>query len=199
MHATLVRYLQRTRARACLAILAVLGLMLAACASPRPPRSASPEPSRAEETFQRALASLSTDPRAAEQLLRESLEHDRFHAGAQNNLGVLLLQRGDLAQAATAFDQAATLMPSNPVPRLNLGVVYERAGRLDDAHQAFKAAVEVAPDHFESVQALTRLDVALLRIDLATTDRLAAIALRGTTPAWRTWAREKLALHGRKR
>lgn len=49
------------------------------------------------------------------------------------NLGVTLTNLGDLAAAESAYHQAMAIAPGFMQPRLNMGLLYERQGKLDDA------------------------------------------------------------------
>jgi predicted O-linked N-acetylglucosamine transferase (SPINDLY family) len=49
------------------------------------------------------------------------------------NLGVILLNEGDLAGAREAYTHAVQLAPTFPQARFNLGLIYERAGENDAA------------------------------------------------------------------
>lgn len=84
-------------------------------------------------------------------------------------------------------------MPANPDPRMNLAMTYEKAGRTPEALESYRAALEAQSDHIASIQGLTRLEITTGTSDAATTSRLGTISLRGTTPAWREWARLELA------
>lgn len=129
----------------------------------------------------------------AERLLREALAADLYHGPAHNNLGVLFLRRGELYEAASEFEWARKLLPGNPDPRLNLGLVLETAERTDDALAAYRAALEVEPEHVPTVQALVRLQFRRSRTDDRTTEFLRLVSLRGDSEDWRTWAQSQLA------
>jgi Tfp pilus assembly protein PilF len=130
--------------------------------------------------------------------LLEAIEVDAFCGTAHNNLGVLYLggvlpDRGvDLFAAAESFQLAAKLLPGRPDPRMNLGLVMERAGRLDDALLAYRSAVEASPSHMPSIEALTSLEIRVGKTDSDMRARLGRIALGGTTDDWRQWARDRL-------
>ncbi|MBM3728508.1 MAG: tetratricopeptide repeat protein [Acidobacteria bacterium] len=55
------------------------------------------------------------------------------------------LSRGDLAAAETGFRRVLELEPRNAGALGNLGVVYVRLERFDDAARAYQAALKVAP------------------------------------------------------
>lgn len=146
----------------------------------------------AAELTQKATAFIVSDPDKALQLLREAVEADLFHGPAHNNIGVLLLERGQLYEAAEEFDWARRLMPGHPDPRINLGISLERGGRVDDALEAYASALEVYPEHLPSMQALVRLQVRAGVHDAQTRDLLHQVVQRGDEP-WRQWARSQIA------
>jgi len=150
------------------------------------------DPRAAERLHQKATVLMASDPAEAEKLLREAIAADIFHGPAHNNLGTLLLARGELYEAATNFEAARKLMPGHPDPRLNLALTYEKAARYDDAIAMYNAALEVSPGHAPTVEALTRLEVTSSRTTPETTTRLRTIALEGSSEQWREWAKRQL-------
>jgi Tfp pilus assembly protein PilF len=72
---------------------------------------------------------------------------------------------------------------------MNLALTLEHAGQFDEAEEAYKAALEVAPGHIPTMQALTRLQLRRGRSTDQSRDFLKEIALRGETAEWRQWAR----------
>lgn len=170
------------------------------CAAPRPdsPDSTTQDrnPALAEQLTRRA-SELLKEPTSldaaneAEALLLRALDADPFHGQAHNNLGTIVLRRGDLARAAEAFERARTLMPGLPEPRVNLGLTFERAGRTTDAIDAYASALAADPDHIQAAQALARLQILTGRTDDRTPQLLQNIALRGGSEEWRSWARQQ--------
>ncbi len=151
----------------------------------------------AQRLNKEASGLMDSDPARSEALLRKALSADLYNGPAHNNLGVLYLKQNppDLYQAAGEFEWARKLMPGHPDPRLNLAITLERAGRVDEAIQAYRAALEVYPDHLPSLQGLTRAQVRYAKTDDKTAAQLDQIALRGESEAWRDWARaQKLKL-----
>lgn len=104
------------------------------------------------------------------------------------------MNQSRLYEAANEFEWAARLMPDHPDPRMNLALVLERAGRTEDALAAYATALEVRPGHVPTVQAYVRCQLKHGRADDRTSALLEAVALRGTTSAWRDWARTRLAV-----
>ena len=48
-------------------------------------------------------------------------------------IGVIYLDRGEHYEAASELEWARKLLPGHPDPRVNLALLYERAGRTPDA------------------------------------------------------------------
>lgn len=134
------------------------------------------------------------DPGQAENLLRKALAADLYCGPAHNNLGVLLLRRGDLYGAASEFEWARKLLPGHPDPRMNLAMTLEAAGRTDDALDAYASALEVYPEHLPSMQAMASLQVRTGRADDRTPGMLREIAMRGESDTWKSWAQRQIAM-----
>lgn len=183
--------------RLCLA--AVLLVTLGACrtlpstSAYAPPGEAARNPLRAHQLTLEAADLVTSDAERAERLLREALGCDLFHGPTHNNLGVILLGRGQLYEAANEFEWARKLMPGHPDPRINLALVFEQAGRVDDALASYRSAAEVHPGHLPAIQGLARLQVRVRSDDPGLDGLLDEIVLRSDDPTWRTWAeRERI-------
>lgn len=158
-----------------------------------PPVEPARNPLRAQQLTLEAADHVTSDPERAERLLREALGCDLFHGPAHNNLGVILLGRGQLYEAANEFEWARKLMPGHPDPRINLALVFEQAGRVDDALASYRSAAEVHPGHLPAIQGLARLQVRVRSDDPGLDGLLEEIALRSDDPVWRLWAeRERI-------
>ncbi len=172
--------------------------VLAACvaapsSSPYAPQPAvQRRPAEAEQLTLRAANLTHSDPTEAERLLRDALTNDMFHGPAHNNLGVVFLNRGELYSAASEFEWARKLMPGHPDPRVNLAMTLERAGHSEEALDAYTAALEVMDGYLPALQGLTSLQLKSGKSDENTREYLSEISLRGETPRWRDWARERL-------
>lgn len=105
-----------------------------------------------------------------------------------NNLGVILLDRGELYEAAGEFEWARKLNPGWPEPRVNLALALERAGKTSDALAAYDSALAVADGYLPAIQGKASLQVRTGRADDTTHALLDEIAMRGNEP-WREWAR----------
>jgi Flp pilus assembly protein TadD len=146
---------------------------------------------RAERLTRQAADLIVSERAKAESLLREALAADLFHGPAHNNLGVIYLHHGRLYEAANEFEWARKLMPGHPDPRLNLGLALERGGRVDEAIDAYRSALEIRPEHVPAIAALVSCQVRYERQDAGTKAMLELIAMRGDA-SWRRWANEVL-------
>ncbi len=123
----------------------------------------------------------------AEALLRDALDADLYNGPAHNNLGIILLARGERYEAASEFEWARKLMPGHPDPRTNLALTLEQAGKTDEALDAYDAALAVAEGYLPAIQGKASLQVRTRRTDASTPALLDEIALRSTDP-WKQWA-----------
>lgn len=128
------------------------------------------------------------------QAFKAALTADVTFGPAHNNLGKVYYAQRDFYQAAWEFEYAIKLMPGQPEPRNNLGLVYEAVGKIDEAVNCFDEALRSAPDnpHFIGNAARARV----LRGDRTNELRelLSKLILRDTRPDWVAWARRTLAL-----
>lgn len=190
--------IQKRRERLSVVAAALLMSLALGCASSKksgPYATPSPQtrnPIRAQELNAEAVKVLATDLDAAEHLLRDALTEDLYCGPAHNNLGVVYLKRDRLYEAANELEWAKKLMPGHPDPRLNLGLVFEKAVRTEDALGAYASALEIYSDHIASKQALARAQIRYSREDTRTYGLLEDIAMGGDSLAWRDWARKEL-------
>jgi Flp pilus assembly protein TadD len=98
----------------------------------------------------------------AEQAFRRALELDPYRTDAHNYLGVVATELGRYDEAEEHYKKALA-DPSYPTPelvRLNLGLLYARQGRDNEAISEFRRAVEISPrfykGHFELASVLDR-------------------------------------------
>jgi tetratricopeptide (TPR) repeat protein len=146
----------------------------------------------AAELTRKAADLMWEDPIEAERILQDALEADLYHGPAHNNLGVLLLNRGELYLAAEEFDWARRLMPGHPDPRINLGIALEHGGKIDDALEAYATALEVYPNHLPAIQALARCQIRNGMHD-EYTDELLRIIIFRSEDQWKSWARGQIS------
>ncbi|MES1171564.1 MAG: hypothetical protein ABUL56_04300, partial [Actinomycetota bacterium] len=95
--------------------------------------------------------------------------------------------------AAWEFQYAMKLMPNTPEPRNNLGLVFESAGKLDDAVASYDEAMRLEPDNVQFIGNLTRARVRRGDRDDSVRELLGKLVMRETRPDWADWARGQLA------
>jgi tetratricopeptide (TPR) repeat protein len=130
----------------------------------------------------------------AENLLNEALVADVRYGPAHNSLGMIYYLQNKLYLAAWEFEYAAKLMPEHPQPFNNLGLVYERAGKLDEAISYYSMALSRDEGDPEVTGNLVRarLDKGEKGQDLKAL--MSDLALYHPDPKWQEWARDQVAL-----
>ncbi len=85
----------------------------------------------------------------AESSFREAVEKSPAVPALRNRLGLFLLKKGELDQAAEAFEQQLRLDPRSCEARLSLAAARLRSGDLDAALQQVNEAARIRPQFFE--------------------------------------------------
>lgn len=130
----------------------------------------------------------------AEQLLRDALSADVMFGPAHNNLGQLYYQQKRYYEAAWEFQYAIRLMPNQPIPRNNLGLVFEATGQIDQAAEQYELAVAEEPDNPELLGNLARARIRNGESGEEVRDLLRQIVMKDTREQWRRWAENQLHL-----
>lgn len=125
----------------------------------------------------------------AELLFKQALEADVNYAPAHNNLGQVYLHFKQLYLAAWEFEFAINLMPDRPEPYLNLGLVFETAGRLKDAEEQYLVAQELSPNESQVIGCLARVSVKLDDNPEHTALLLEQVVMHAESGVWADWAR----------
>ncbi len=138
----------------------------------------------AEASYGEALAQ-------AEQCFRAALDADIMYGPAHNNLGRVFYLQGRYYEAAWEFQYAAQLMPHRPIPRNNLGLVFEATGQLDKAEEHYALALAAEPDNPEFLGNLARARVRRGERSNELLDLLQEVVAKDDRPAWRSWAEQQ--------
>jgi len=113
----------------------------------RMPRAAEPLPERSARDaagwFEQGVELEANDSEAARRAYLRAIELEPAHADALVNLGRLLHERGDVADAAERYRRALAVRPGHATAAYNLGVALEDLGRFDEAIDAYRAALRV--------------------------------------------------------
>lgn len=132
----------------------------------------------------------------AERAFRDALKADITFGPAHNNLGKAYFHQGKLYLAAWEFQYAVKLMPSQPEPKNNLGMVFEAVGKLDDAVTWYGKAAADGPDDARVSSNLTRARIRRGDGGPEVRALLEQVVRHDDRPEWVAWAKEKLALTG---
>jgi tetratricopeptide (TPR) repeat protein len=85
--------------------------------------------------------------RTSETLFRQALRVDPLNWVAHNNLGVLLVERGDTAEGITYLRAALDIFPGNEEARYTLAVALEGQGAIQPAIAEYQRLLEGSPGH----------------------------------------------------
>jgi lipoprotein NlpI len=81
-----------------------------------------------------------------ETLMRITIQKNSDSSMAHNNLGNILLQKGQVDEAIVHFQKALNINPDDPEPQNNLGAALLQKGRIDEAIVHFQKSAEIAPN-----------------------------------------------------
>lgn len=87
---------------------------------------------------------------------RSALELDDQLYAAWNNMGQLLMDKGNYADAVAAFQIAAGIEPTDPRPLYNTGLAYQRVGWASDAYTSYERALTRDPNYLPAMRGLAR-------------------------------------------
>jgi tetratricopeptide (TPR) repeat protein len=121
-------------------------------ARPAPPALASlAKPETAESWFERG-SDLEYDdaPEEAMAAYRHALELDASLPDAHLNLGRLLHELGETAEAESHYRQALAVRPDDATAAYNLGVALQDLGRLRDAAKSYETALGSEPGYADA-------------------------------------------------
>jgi tetratricopeptide (TPR) repeat protein len=104
-----------------------------------------------------------------------------------NNLGIALMSRGrgnDFVDAGSAFQHAASLLPTDPTPYRNLGLLYQRRGFGEESLRYFEQALVINPQDLDSLRGAARAGKLLRTTSHEALDRLRRAQMIETDPRW---------------
>ncbi len=130
----------------------------------------------------------------AEALLNEALVADSTYGPAHNSLGTVYFNQGKLYLAAWEFEYAIKLMPDLAQPYNNLGLVYEKAGKYEDALSYYSMASSHDSGSSEIMGNIVRVRMLMGDRSPDLKDALSDLALNHTNRQWQCWARDQVEL-----
>ncbi len=86
------------------------------------------------------------DYRSEYSIWRDTVEKCPENPRAHNNLGLILLEEGNLKEARPQFEEALRLKPDYGTAHSNLGVVLSQSGQYPEAIKQLELAVQIKPD-----------------------------------------------------
>ncbi len=128
-------------------------------------RAGSPEGSdddvSADDLYHIAGSLEETDPVHAAHTYRQALALDPAHADAHVNLGRLLHEAGELAEAEVHYRATLAVRPDDATAAFNLAVAIQDQGRDDEALQQYERAVAIdgknADAHYNAARLYEKL------------------------------------------
>jgi tetratricopeptide (TPR) repeat protein len=130
-------------------------------------------------------------------LYRQSLDQSRDLFFVWNNLGILLMEKQNYADAAEMFKSAADLAPTDPRPFFNIGLIYQRAVYDEQALEYFVKSLDRDPRYLPSLRGAI---VSAKRLDITDEDALkrvrTALLLESDTKWRRIFETEALRIEG---
>lgn len=150
--------------------------------------------SAAREQYQRAteLAAKGKKEEALE-AYRATLELDDEHYAAWNNMGQLLMEQNNYADAVAAFQIAAGIEPTDPRPVYNTGLAYQRVGWAADAYASYEKALARDPNYIPAMRGMVRSAEMLGSGSTQLLDIIKQAQLRERDEQWRDYFRQQQA------
>jgi len=113
----------------------------------------------------------------SEVLYRHTLKVSENNYLAHNNLGATLVEKGQIDEAISQYQEAIRLKPDYAGYQYNLGVALNQKGQTDKAISQFQEAIRLAPDYVEAYNNLGSILVAKGQTDKAICQFREAICL----------------------
>ena len=121
--------------------------------------------------------------REAEQIYRSLLKKERDDIDANYLLGLIELDRGRHATAASLITKARNQAPNNPLYHYNLGRAEEGEQRLREAEESYRKAIHHRHDYLEARYALACLYHNMGRLEEAVAEYKRLLRLNPELPA----------------
>lgn len=158
------RQTARTRLARRPAILTLLAILVAGCATTEAPRPAThieiqddvgftiTEEAEIESDvradYDAAIALLKRGDHAGGiDLLESTIERAPELSAPRIDLGIAYHQTGDLERAEKHLLDALALNPEHPIPHNELGIVYRKTGRFEEAREHYEQALAIYPGY----------------------------------------------------
>lgn len=122
-----------------------------------------------QQKFDKALLALNAgEYDTAISMLQEVIVSEQRLAAPYVNLGMAYQRKGDNRNAEEYLRKAVAIDLGNPVANNELGMLYRKLGRFDDARHAYSNALAQHPDYLPAIKNLGILcDIYLQDVDCA--------------------------------
>lgn len=118
---------------------------------------------------------------------RKALELDDQLYAAWNNMGQLLMSKGNYADAVSAYQIASGIEPTDPRPEYNIGIAYKKVGWAQDSYDHFKIAIERDPTYLPALHGIIRSAEMLGHGDDTILEYIRSAQLLETDDQWRDY------------
>lgn len=175
-------------ALACLALAAGGVALLAGCSStPRQPEAPTLGSLDEAMTYARQAEAAQREGQFAKaaELNQKALRLRDDLGGVWNDLGVCLIEMEQYMPAREALLRAADLLPTDPRPFENLGLMFTRAGFAEEALKNYVRALERDPNWLPALRGATWAQKELLKSDHAGLERAKLGKFIETDPKWK--------------
>lgn len=139
----------------------------------------------AAKVSQADLASAKGDTAKAIDFYRQALVLDPDMYVAWNNLGVILLERGDYLDSVAAFKVASDLSPRDPRPVSNIGLAYQEMGWAKDALTYYDQAIARDQGYLEALRGYAYAEEMLGQGSLLSIERIKQALMVEKDTQWR--------------
>lgn len=124
---------------------------------------------------------------------KAAIRKNNSYGEAWNNLGLALLRDNNRYDAQQAYVRAGELMPLDPTPMDNIGVLYMEANLPADALKYYEMALERRPQYLPSLRGAVRAAQLIDRSEEADLAHIKMGLRLETDPTWRTMFQRQLA------
>lgn len=124
---------------------------------------------------------------------KAAIRKNSGYGEAWNNLGLALVRDNNRYDAQQAYIRAGELMPLDPTPMDNIGVLYMEANLPEDALKHFEMALERRPQYLPSLRGAVRAAQLIDRSEEADLTHIKMGLRLETDPTWRTMFQRQLA------
>ena len=121
------------------------------------------------------------------QRYRESIDKDNTIFATWNNMGQLLMQQKNYADAVAAYKVASDLQISDPRPDYNIGLAYQTIGWGEESYTHFQRSLDRDANYLPALRGAVRSAEMLGAGDQRVLDYIRNGQLRETNEQWREY------------